>query len=397
MIDKNLNKSNYTAHNRIIGLDVLRAIAIVLVVWYHSFKILTPLVNLPHIGSIINKIRVFSDWFGPLGVDLFFVLSGFLIGTILVKTFLTSINFGFNEVKNFWTRRWFRTIPNYYFMLTIAFILYYVKYDINFDFRYYFFVQNWITVHPQFFGEAWSLAVEEWFYLTLPIALLVLGNVLKDKSKKFILKITFLSYLLIFIVLRFIKAYVHNYVEFDEEIRKVVLYRLDSVMYGVIISYLMHFHKERLYKIKNKLLYIGIVSSLLIVSLFFLVEAQSNIYKQNEILRLIVDSLYFTFIPFLFSLLIPAAYFLKDIKYLYLRKVILHLSLISYSLYLIHYSIIYIPFFRDIKSTSVGSAILYYLLYWIVVITLSTINYYFFEKPTTRLRDLFSKKEQQIN
>ncbi len=104
-------------HDRIFGFDILRACAIIFVVAVHGRFLVegTFLYDFPYL--------IFAD-----GVDLFFVLSGFLIGTILLKEISTSKSFTFSQLTNFWKRRWFRTLPNYYLILLVNVII--VKYNI---------------------------------------------------------------------------------------------------------------------------------------------------------------------------------------------------------------------------------------------------------------------------
>ena len=94
-------------HNRVFGLDLLRAYAILCVVYGHSYFLTSRT-----IPEEIFFIPVFD------GVTLFFVLSGFLIGRILIRT-ITNRDFNANMLAEFWIRRWFRTLPNYMLVLTI--------------------------------------------------------------------------------------------------------------------------------------------------------------------------------------------------------------------------------------------------------------------------------------
>ncbi len=103
---------NPNYENRIFGLDLMRAIAIIFVVMGHGLMLEKANTNFPWI-RLIN------------GVELFFVLSGFLIGGILIKTFNDKENFGIKTIANFWVRRWFRTLPNYYLILIINIIVVY--------------------------------------------------------------------------------------------------------------------------------------------------------------------------------------------------------------------------------------------------------------------------------
>ena len=90
------------ASGRIFGLDLMRAIAILIVMYMHSMFVLPVSVQ-----RIFNLPLPAMD-----GVSVFFVLSGFLIGGILLRI-LEEQNFGPREIFQFWIRRWFRTLPNY--------------------------------------------------------------------------------------------------------------------------------------------------------------------------------------------------------------------------------------------------------------------------------------------
>ena len=87
----------------------MRAIAISMVVLSHALYVFQGYDN-----ALIDGMQVI----GVQGVEVFFVLSGFLIGGILLKL-LQSTSFSINEVFHFWIRRWFRTLPLYFLMLCI--------------------------------------------------------------------------------------------------------------------------------------------------------------------------------------------------------------------------------------------------------------------------------------
>lgn len=87
--------------NRVYGLDILRALAILFVIVGHGRHLL------PDKLDIYHQVIVFD------GVSIFFVLSGFLIGGILIKM-LNNRKADKNLLFEFWSRRWFRTLPNYF-------------------------------------------------------------------------------------------------------------------------------------------------------------------------------------------------------------------------------------------------------------------------------------------
>jgi peptidoglycan/LPS O-acetylase OafA/YrhL len=96
---------------RSAGLDLMRAVAISLVLLDHF---------LPRLGVATPEIFRFIGW-SPIGVDLFFALSGFLIGRILLQ--LGSQISEPRALFGFWIRRWLRTLPVYYVMVFLRFFL----------------------------------------------------------------------------------------------------------------------------------------------------------------------------------------------------------------------------------------------------------------------------------
>ena len=85
--------ADYLARKYFVGLDGIRALAIIAVVWHHVWQ---PQITLP----ILKR--------GFVGVDLFFVLSGFLISTLLIRE---KAKYGRISLKNFWMRRILRLVP----------------------------------------------------------------------------------------------------------------------------------------------------------------------------------------------------------------------------------------------------------------------------------------------
>jgi peptidoglycan/LPS O-acetylase OafA/YrhL len=139
------------------SLDALRALAIVLVVFCHS----SISYGLP------NRLDFLG--LGGVGVDLFFCLSGWLLGRQLCEEFKRS---GTIELRRFWLRRWLRTLPAYYVVLLCTFTQAMIQRKPPQAVQYLVFLQNYVGRMP-FFGVSWSLCVEEHFYLLVAPLLLL--------------------------------------------------------------------------------------------------------------------------------------------------------------------------------------------------------------------------------
>lgn len=359
--------------NRIFGLDILRAFAILFVVIGHG-KHLLP-----------GKYAKFNDLFVFDGVSIFFVLSGFLIGGILIKI-IDKNNIDKSLLVNFWIRRWFRTLPNYFLILFLLALLHYLFTD-NFSFwsvkKYFIFSQNLFYVHPPWFLEAWSLSVEEWFYLITPIFIFVSIRIFKLNPKK---AVFFTAIFLIFLVTlfryyRYTVLQIEDINTWDLLFRKQVVTRFDSLMYGVIGAYFSYYNLNWL-KYKRSLLFVGLI---LMISSKFIIK---NLLPVGGLYNAV-----FSFTTFSIATLFLLPY-LSDYKKgngaFY--QLITYISLISYSMYLLNFSFIQYWIINKIHWIGLSSniiliTILKYSLYWFLVITLSILLYKYFEIPMTRLRD----------
>ena len=144
--------------SRDANLDLLRATAITAVVVSHVIQM--SLVGLP-------QPLLSAATYGGYGVDLFFALSGWLIGTLFWKE---QMRFGSVSLGRFWMRRWLRTIPPYLVALGLSWLAVFLERREPFDWGFLVFAQNYYAVMP-FFFVSWSLCIEEHFYLFLPLLL----------------------------------------------------------------------------------------------------------------------------------------------------------------------------------------------------------------------------------
>lgn len=374
--------------NRNIGLDLLRVIAIFMVMLLHSNAILP---------SSVQKI---VNYFYMDGVTIFFVLSGFLIGGIFIRDFEKRNNemSYYKFLKNFITRRWFRTLPNYYFVLTLI-ILYFIVmgYDLSSTslIEYYLFFQNFAWDHPPFFPEAWSLAVEEWFYLLIPFSTLLIFRIGREKS----FKITIIS-VAIFII-AFVIAFRYNrylqitdITDFDLAFRKQVILRFDSLMFGILSAVGFHYNRNLWKKYSKPLSLLGIL--LLAVHYYTSHFHSLGLFYDANISFLVEGLSIFCLLPFFYYLEINKPIF---------RNIIVHNSIISYSVYLLNYSIVLNAMIYEIdwrllyrfilKITPHAHTIIWmikYISFWGITILLSTINYNYFELYFIKLRNKITKE-----
>ena len=202
-------------NKRNFGLDVVRAFSILMVLAAHKFTLQL-------------------EW-GGLGVQIFFILSGFLIGQILIKEFSEEVSF--KRIRKFWKFRWFRTLPLYYLVLVARLLLFGNPYGWKIIVYFFFLQANLVGI--SFFGVSWSLVVEEWFYLLLPLgALVMLGK--KGSSKGW------LRYMILGIVVVFALRFSWNYLH-----KGVILYQFDCLFLGVLVAWLK-VYKTNVYTSLNK-------------------------------------------------------------------------------------------------------------------------------------------------
>lgn len=215
--------------NRVYGLDVFRAFAILFVLMGHSFE---------H-AKIPPEIQTYGH-LGILGVELFFVLSGFLIGSIIMRLLDEKRFHSFADISTFWKRRWLRTLP-LYFVALLAFLRfdYHGRHEL-FDFPAYFvFLQNFAYRIPEFFELSWSLAIEEHFYLWFPIVFLIWERITKRAQLALILSAV--TFIIIAYAFRFSFPLFSDWNEYNRTIRLVVLSRLDAIMFGVLMAAVKHY------------------------------------------------------------------------------------------------------------------------------------------------------------
>ena len=204
------------------GLDLARAAAVCSVLVAHG--------SLFYAGAD-SPARYLLILFGVAGVEIFFALSGFLVGRQLLR-----VAEGQASAWRFMQRRWWRTLPNYYLFLAVnAAIAWWVVDRPGLDARFLVFAQSLASPAPgNFFPESWSLAIEEWFYLLAALGFAVAAACRLSARA---LGIVLLAILLAGPALRY-AAQLLAALPIDGGVRKVALLRMDALVYGVGVAWL---------------------------------------------------------------------------------------------------------------------------------------------------------------
>ena len=315
---------------RIPELDGLRGIAILLVVSFHY-------INNQLVGhsNPFAKIAAKLTSFGWVGVDLFFVLSGFLIGSILIKNKKTT-----NFFSTFYIRRLVRIVPNYYLLILLFLLLvsipffsgsYFVTGNNNIPWwSYFLMVHNFYMAFLDNMGNpamsvTWSIGIEEQFYIIFPFIV-------------FYAKDTWLPYILL---LAIIVASLLR-LQYSSWISPYVLLpcRMDAISFGALIAWVnCRFDLKVLVYSWQKLLWIILFTDVIISFFLYYNFGDLGVIK------------HFLFAIFFSVCLVYALTFTNSWYSVFLRNSILRwVGSISYSLYLFHY--LFLGVFHRIFSGS---------------------------------------------
>jgi peptidoglycan/LPS O-acetylase OafA/YrhL len=361
----------------------MRTIAIAFVVVSHGMWIFPE--------SNHTLVRVLRS-LGYLGVEIFFVLSGFLIGRLLYRRY-TARDFGRNSFMYFLVRRWFRTLPNYYLilLLNIPIWLFFGRELPDKTASYFVFAQNLFGGMPLFFTESWSLPIEEFAYIVLPLTLMGFYMTGKKGDRNRLFLYAIVGLLLFFLCT---KVFYH-FALFDPgtyvwniDLKAVTVYRIDAIVYGVLAAFLSINYQRSWKQYRVELLFAGLfifgVSHLLWLGNYF-ESSFINLYRNILYLPLVSISIGCS-LPFLSSLTSVHNVVGRPVRFV---------SLVSYSVYLLHYSIVlqFMRYHFPVEGLAVTEKVIYILLYISITLFLSFLLYRFYERPVMDLRDRAAVKE----
>lgn len=220
--------------NRYPSLHGLRVLAIVSVVQFHVTWIFAG-----EQGIRLDRDFTASSLTVFFGMDLFFMLSGFLIGMILLRSLAKT---GSQNLKRFYIRRVSRTFPSYYVVLTYLALttsltasqLKHLPWEYLYGTNFMSLLRSDIIM---FWG--WSLALEEQFYLTVPILFFVLHRLRSDRARLVLLTCVWLAALVIRIVI-FLKRAPWTDLLLYEALYFRPHTRFDTLVAGIILAFVHH-------------------------------------------------------------------------------------------------------------------------------------------------------------
>lgn len=373
------SSSLHSSGRRNYGLDVLRTWAVLMVLLAHGSAFF--FAHLPQHRRLLDVL----GWLGFIGVELFFALSGFLIGGILLRTGAELKHL--SGMYGFWRKRWYRTLPNYYVYLLLHIVFLYALADFGSavaeQWRYFFFVQGFAWMHPGFFAEAWSLAIEEWFYLLTPVALALLLRL--GASVRVAFLVVSAVFILAPVTLRWLISTWYPDIGLDVH-RKTVILRLDGIMYGVLAAMLLHYLPTAFRKFRFALL------ALALLIFYGMFDQQFSGHIDITRSRLF-NTGFLAGAPLAGAALIPFFFYLREffqpaVRFHYLT------ARLSYSLYLCNLLVLgYMV--RHINPTAPldGRGALMMLSFFILVCYgVAHLSYQWIEKPGLALRDRLPRK-----
>ncbi len=372
-------RKHYTA------LDGLRGIAILLVVWRHAVLLISH-------SSVAWEQSFYATFsiLGSSGVVLFFVLSGFLITSILIDTSDDP-----KCLKKFYIRRSLRIFPLYYLATCILLIissLYVADFVFNAGGWYHvFYIQNVVALFNDggvlykkesyiFFKHFWSLAVEEQFYLLWPVCFLFLY---RRYSMRLCILLT-LSLAIMSAIARYCMGMFYDdwYVPYA-----FTLTRLDGLLLGALLACVLCEYKKDALLLSEmaKLILPFLGGFILLLILMFYISGESISYVNTRYLIF--------FMAMFYTLLVAYVVFSEGgswFKSLCETKFLTQIGTVSYGLYLFHWPIMIFVFHYFIKDQGWGNVSGH--LFLIIVggglsFLLAFVSYYAFERPVLRLKD----------
>lgn len=366
--------------NRIKELDGIRGVAVLLVMLFHILKRASYLTAQPALLAIDEFFQI-----GWIGVDLFFVLSGYLITSILLKTRERPDYF-----KNFYARRMLRIFPLYYLTILVLFpILPLIDPTLGpstqADWPFFLlYVQNWLYVIPKELayavGITWSLAIEEQFYLVWPLIVRVISPKGLAQLTVFLLELVLLARLGLSWVAR-------DLINLQDVFYYGSFFRVDGLLFGALLAQAMQSQYWRK-QVQTWAWPIGRTSLLAVIVLFMYGPSEASF--QNYPLMTVG----YTILAIFFASLLAMNLTLPETSLLrrtFRSPALLFFGKYSYALYLFHMPVVVLAL-EFIWNTGRRSGLIwvsYIAITFGMTIVLAVLSWHLLEKRVLQLKRYF--------
>jgi peptidoglycan/LPS O-acetylase OafA/YrhL len=400
-IKNNVKTLFHRESTRYSCIDGLRAFSVLAIILVHAFIMagfFLPNETFFTLAYHTNWSWVFKCHFA---VDIFFVISGFLIANMLMSEHKKTKTIQF---KRFYFRRYLRLMPIYYVV-----ILFWMNFGINTDTLWanLIYINNFIPENKQYLVWCWSLGVEEQFYLIFPV---ILWALLKINNKKRVLFWLISFYLLSFVVICSVvihadlKLPIPVFQLFDEQRwgyffnnwYMPTYMRLGSLICGVIVAYLHCYYPNFLKNSLDKNPNILFLSILLAITLMMMIVLFPTLFDEN--FSKTVSIIYLSCCRNIFALTIaililaclyPVNFLARAINRFLSLKCWYPIAQLSYSVFLLHPIVcffIYPSIFSQNEFSTFELCKAIFLVY-VATFIVSLVTYLFIEKPLMNLRE----------
>lgn len=380
-VSKYFNPVGYAG--KIPALDGLRAIAIILVLIRHAATGLRD--NFFPADAIDGPLwnMALNGW---IGVDLFFVLSGFLVGYHIIRSWPSKYYMDF--IKRYWLKRLLRTFPLYYAIIIIILldvVPFYKPHSVDTEYSlriHILFMQDYIGA--DLLVPLWSLATEEKFYFLSPFLIWIVFYLQKTSHLLVILAIALLVFLSIFIrSVQLDDALILNYSNFFWAYRAPFHFAFQGLLMGLLVAYLYSHNLQP----NSHSVSIFRISLLVLITILIADEWMSDNANWN------ITSMVLFVININFAVMIFACGNSEKLNQGWLSTPVLRFfSRMSYSLYLVHY--LFIPWSTHIAKSITNTHWLSIVFFLLCYISLSLVTAYLLhlivEKPFLLLKDKIS-------
>ena len=367
--------------NYMIQVDGLRTFAVGFVIFSHY-------------TIEIDHLIGFDHYLGQMGVTLFFVISGFLITSILIGNKENQAQSNGHILRQFYIRRFLRIFPLYYFIIFAGFVLSIPECREQI-FWLLTYIPNWLLKTPSgdlhYFSHLWSLGIEEQYYIVFPAIFLFVSH---KKTPTL-----FISMIILGIIARIFIIFWGYHTRQTDQItwvgQRITFCCLDPFGIGGLLAFFKFYYSEktRLFVNQKRLWIAPLMLSMAACILMMLNEKHVFLWLTGIIFNRLFMALASVWI------IAMASYsdFKGILGKILTNKIVVYLGKISYGIYVYHYIVPY--FFSGVhpfKSVRVVDFLLLRGSYLLTTILIASISWYLLEKPINDLKRYFSyspKKE----